>query len=487
MAAPNLLFLFTDEQRFDTLAAYGNPLIHMPNLNRLAERSTVFDRAYVTQPVCTPSRSSLLTGLWPHTNTCTENNAPLPDDVPCLPEMISRGRYATAYHGKWHLGDEIFAQHGFDEWRSIEDMYQRWYKPHRAKDARSTYTEWLDARGLIPPGRDRLGRPEAARLPEEYSKPAYLAEEACRFLRENGDQPFIHFVNFLEPHMPFFGPRDGQYDPAEIPLPANFENAPGDDQPLKTRINWRYYKAHGISGMALDSEAGWRRLIANYWGLCSLVDAYVGKILQTLEDIGQADNTIIVFTSDHGDMMGSHQLVAKCVMYEEAVRVPMLVHLPGQRSQKRVTGPISQIDLLPTLLDLMGQPIPDHLQGVSRRRLAEEGGRCDDEVIIEWNGSNNGFSNQGLKDGVPEWLEGLGTMDELNAALTDSVRTVVTPDGWKFNCSPLGEHELYNLSADPLETTNLFGPDQLDRCRQMRHRIIRCQRQTQDVVELPTL
>ena len=115
---PNILFIFTDEQRYDTMTAYGNRAIQTPNLDRLARQSTVFEQTYVTQPVCTPSRSTLLTGLWPHTNGCTANNIPLRPETLCVPEMLPDD-YSTCYDGKWHLGDEIFAQHGFQEWISI--------------------------------------------------------------------------------------------------------------------------------------------------------------------------------------------------------------------------------------------------------------------------------------------------------------------------------------------------------------------------------
>ena len=150
MRRPNLLFLFTDEQRADTMAAYGNAKVETPNLDRLARESVVFEKCYVTQPVCTPSRSSILTGLWPHTNGCTRNNVPLPEETPCLPEMTSG--YRTAYFGKWHLGDEIFAQHGFEHWVSIEDMYARYYREKRDRNARSSYHHWLVAKGYGPQG-----------------------------------------------------------------------------------------------------------------------------------------------------------------------------------------------------------------------------------------------------------------------------------------------------------------------------------------------
>jgi arylsulfatase A-like enzyme len=225
---PNLLFVFTDEQRYDTMAAYGNTKTEMPNLNRLASQSVVFERAYVTQPVCTPSRATIMTGLYPHTNGCTENNIPLSADIPCFPEMLRSGAYATAYHGKWHLGDEIFCQHGFDEFRSIEDNYIRYYGEGRDPEARSTYHHWLVENGFTPSRGTIFGRGETARFPEAYGKPAYLAREASRYIREHQDEPFVLYVNFLEPHMPFFGPRDDQYDPAEVSLPENFQARLGE-------------------------------------------------------------------------------------------------------------------------------------------------------------------------------------------------------------------------------------------------------------------
>ena len=464
MRPPNLLFIFTDEQRADTMAAYGNARIQMPHLNRLASQSTVFERAYVTQPVCTPSRSSLLTGLYPHSNGCTENNIPLPAGVPCLPEMLGAGagrEHATAYHGKWHLGDEIFPQHGFDEWRSIEDGYDPYYSPARAPagpgQARSTYHHWLVEQGVVPAGAPPLSREQAARLPERWGKPAYLAREASRYIRENADRPFVLYVNFLEPHMPFFGPRDGQHAPGEVLLPPNFEALPGPDSPLKARLFQRTYAAQGHSGLPLHSEADWRHMIANYWGLCSLVDTHVGAILDTLTECGLDEQTIVVYTSDHGDMMGSHRLLAKCVMYEEAVRVPLLVRLPGQAASRRVRAPVSQIDVVPTLLDLLGQPIPEGLQGESLRPLLEGDQAPARDVFIEWNGHNNGFGDAIGSVSVPEPMLALASHDEIAAAITDPVRTVITADGCKFNCSPLGEHELYHLDEDPYERRNLAG------------------------------
>ncbi len=491
MRPPNLLFLFTDEQRYDTMGAYGNHRIRTPNLNRLAGESVVFDRAYVTQPVCTPSRSTLLTGLYPHTTGCTANNVPLPPDVRCLPEML-HDDYATAYHGKWHLGDEVFAQHGFQQWRSIEDMYRGYYSPRRDRSARSSYHHFLVENGFAPSEGNTFGRAETARLPERFSKPAFLAREATRFIRENRRQPFVLFVNFLEPHMPFFGPRDDEHDPDEVALPENFEAFPDASQPLMARMARLAYREYGHSGLPLKTEADWRRLIANYWGLCSLVDTYVGRILAALAECELTDETIVVYTSDHGDMMGSHGLLAKCVMFEEAVRVPLLMRLPGGSSPARYAHPVSQVDLVPTLLDLMGQPVPEHLQGFSLRESVEAAEPPPEEdVFIEWNGSNASGAGRILSrnpEQLPEPFASLGTRQELAASASAPVRTVITPDGWKLNWNAYGEHELYNLQQDPGETTNLaVRQGKRPLMRRLAERLRRWQKRTQDAVELPAL
>lgn len=483
MNKPNLLFIYTDEQAFNTLATYGNSQIEMPNLNRFAEQSVVFDEAYVTQPVCTPSRSTLLTGLYPHTNGCTTNNVPLHPETKCLPELLPAGEYRTAHFGKWHLGDEVFAQHGFQEWAAIEDGYTHRAGEGRDKSTLSGYHHFLIDNGLTPSNGKLFGRGEAARFPEEFGKPAFLAREASRFLHVNRDNPFVLYVNFIEPHMPIFGPRDNQYDPVSVPLPPNFDALPGGEQPLNLRAKVEAYREQGADA-PLRTDDDWRRLISNYWGLCSLVDTYVGTILDSLEANGLSDNTIVVFSSDHGDMMGSHRLVAKEVMYQESVRVPLMIRLPGQTNGRRVMGPVSQIDVVPTLLELLGQPRPGHLQGTSLCNLiSEESGECTRNVVIEWDGP----SGMALfRDGLPSALQGKVTPEEVEASVTDPVRTIITRGGWKLNCSPLGEHELYNLNDDPGETANLFA-DNRELARKLREEIVVWQKETGDTVELPIL
>jgi len=464
MRSPNLLFLYTDEQAHDTLSCYGNSWIEMPNLNALAETSTVFERAYVTQPVCTPSRSTLMTGLWPHTNGCVRNNVPLRVETPCLPELLPEGEHVSGHFGKWHLGDEIFRQHGFDEWRNYEDNYIAYYGPDRDSAQRSEYHHYLVGQGYKPDNAKRnvFGRTFCARLPEEHGKPSWVAGQAIDFIERHAGRPFALCVNFLEPHMPFTGPRDGQYDPASIPMPGNHDALPDDKMPEKYAIKSREH-----SGM---TEAKWRALRARYYGLCSLVDTHASRILDALKAKGLWDDTIIVFTSDHGDMMGSHRMTAKGVMYEEAIRVPMLVKAPGQREGWKVAGAVSHIDFLPTLLDLMGADAPEKLQGRSLRPVMESAdARVEDDVFIEWNSASPTGGEP--KNPGEEVIE----------------RTVVTQDGWKLVLSSCGRHILFDLNDDPGETKNLHGrAEHASRVRDLAARIEEWQKRSGDGAKIAT-
>ncbi|KPJ63978.1 hypothetical protein AMK68_02680 [candidate division KD3-62 bacterium DG_56] len=478
MPKPNLLFLFTDEQRHDTMRAYGNPRIQTPNLDALAEQSVVFTRGYVSQPVCTPSRSTIMTGLYPHTSGCLANNVPLDEKIPTVAELFADGDYRSGYLGKWHLGDEIFTQHGFDHWVSIEDTYRRFYRPHRDRSRNCDYYHWLKGHDFEPDVRDgdwsAFSRHLAVGLPSRFSKPAFLAEETSRFIRDNADRPFVAYVNFLEPHMPFTGPYNDRHDPAEVVLPDNFDAPADPDEPLRCRFLREHYRQRGAEGLDLTTESGWRRLIANYWGLVALVDEAVGRILGTLAECGLDDRTIVVFSSDHGDMMGSHRLLAKTVMYEEAVKVPLMIRVPQlSRAPSRVDCPVSQADLVPTLLELMGQPVPAALQGHSLRPLLEgAGGPGEDHVFIEWNGRES--------DGAMHAL-GPEVADDVNRISGARVRGVVSPDGWRLNLSEADKCELYHLPTDPGETRNLFySGEHAEVIARLRDRIKAWQERTED-------
>jgi arylsulfatase len=481
---PNLLFIWTDEQRPDTIGAYGNPRIRTPAIDRLAARSAVFEQAYCSSPVCTPSRGTVLTGLYPHRHGATHNNVPLPEEVPTIAELLRPHGYICGYAGKWHLGHELRPQHGFEWWSSMEDGYIR---DHRSEGF-STYHHWLLEQGFTPPdtapdGSPVFSRRTAARLPEAAGKPAFLAREACRFLDAHGREPFVLVVNFLEPHMPFFGPWDAMYPPQEMELPPTWYGAPDAGMPRRHRLRRQGYATHNPHVETNDAP-GWKALKARYWGLASLVDAYVGRILDHLARLGLDEETIVVYSTDHGDMMGEHRLLAKGVQYEGASRVPLIVRVPGL-GPRRLATPVSQVDLVPTLLEALGRAVPGHLQGRSLLPLMRHGDAGDQgeaEVVFEWNGARGGTLADGHR------MEGDPEVARVQAAQQRTIRC----GRWKLTVDEAGEHELYDLRADPLETTNLLYGDRLsqapgaaDAVAELWARLLAWQERTADRLALP--
>ena len=480
MSRPNLLYIFTDQQRADTMQCYGNAQIETPSLNALARESFVFDHAYVSQPVCSPSRATMMTGLWPHSCGVPSCNVPLPADVPTIAEHLS-DEYATAYMGKWHLGDEIFPQHGFDTWVGSEDSYRRGYSQEESLSRFSDYHHFLIARGFEPDSEIRgqriFSRHLEAGVPEGLTKASFLGERAAEFIHNSDDRPWALCVSYLEPHPPHTGPLNELYELADLPTGPAFMRRPQASVPLIIRLMAAYYMESEEYGLDLRSEEGWRGVLARYWGNVTLVDRSVGRILRALEESGQADDTVVVFTSDHGEMAGDHGILGKTVMYEESVRVPLLLRAPMLSGEPRhIGGNLSHIDLVPTLLELMGEAIPDSLQGESRVPvLRGDQELTGNDIFIEWSGA----------DGHPP--RSLGEA-EVNRSMAQPLRTVVSAQRWKLNLYTSGPGELYDLNADPHELDNLYDrPQHRDRVADLADRVRRWQERTGDRAPLPQL
>lgn len=453
---PNLLFIISDQRRADTMAAYGNTSYQVPVINRLASECVLFERAYCTQPLCTPSRSSMMTGTWPHQNGCVHLNVPLRHDTMALPELLADPDYRTGFFGKWHLGNEIFAQHGFQEWRSIEDIYEEQYTPGHSNDARSSYDGFLRNMGYKPDDTKKnvFSRKYAAELPVEYTKASYLGIEASKFIYENRHQPWLLYVSSLEPHTPQTGPLNDLHTEAEAPLPKNYPGIPTIPEPES-------YKCDREKN--LIDRAGFQRVARNYAGLCSLVDQALGRILWMLEVTGQAENTIVVYTADHGEMLGSHSMRYKQVMYEESARVPYLLRVPFRsRRPTRVAQPVSHIDLVATMMQLLGRDASG-LDGRSQVPVLE-GKRLPEDVFLEW----TEHASDSFECAIP------------------SGRTVVSPDGYKLVLYETGVSMLFDHKKDPFEMNNVFGTREYAETQaRLTRKIGAWQRQTNDKLLLP--
>jgi len=442
---PNLILFLPDQQRADTLACYGGLKVHAPNLNKLASESVVFERAYVTHPVCTPSRSSLMTGTWPHTNGCTRNSVPLDRRFHVFPELMEDRDYRAAYIGKWHLGEDGPAGRGFHEWISTDDH--------------GDYTNFLLSRGIAPDKENgRFSELAISNLPLELSRPKFLEKHACDFIEKHQRDPFILVVGFVEPHSPYNGPLNDEHPLNQVDLDVSATLPESEDIPLRYRLMREWQQAEAI----LDRDRlpyqlffgitpeEYRSIKQRYLGLVALVDQSIGAILGCLERFALTDHTIVVHTSDHGDSLGAHHLFGKETMFEQAARVPLLIRLPDQTRGKMISRPVSHIDFVPTLLDLLGQPRHSQCAGKSRLPLIREDTTAPENVFIEW-----APNRTKIKKGTS-----LARRRMMKRAVEESTRTVVSPDGWKLCLRDRDLNELYNLKDDPGETRNLYADRQ---------------------------
>jgi len=438
---PNLILFLPDQQRADTVSCYRGVKVHAPNLNKVASESVVFERAYVTHPVCTPSRSSLMTGTWPHINGCTKNNVPLDPRFRVFPELMEDRDYRTAYIGKWHLGEEGPAGRGFQQWISTDDH--------------GDYISFLVSAGVAPDKPNgRFSKLAISNMPLELSRPKFLEKHACEFIEKHHRDPFILVVGFVEPHSPYNGPLNDEHPLDQVDLDLTATLPESENIPLRYRLMREWQQAEA----ALDRQRlpaqlffgitpeEYRSIKQRYLGLITLVDQSIGAILGCLERFGLSGNTIVVHTSDHGDSLGAHRLFGKEVMFEEAARVPLLIRLPDQKRGKVVLQPVSHIDFVPTLLDLLGHPNHPQCAGKSLLPLINEEAVPPENVFLEW-----APNRTKVKKGTS-----LARRRLIKRAVEESTRAVVSFDGWKLCLRDKDLNELYNLSEDPLETRNLY-------------------------------
>jgi arylsulfatase A-like enzyme len=360
--------------------------------------------------------------------------------------MMRDGKYHHAYFGKWHLGDEVVPQHGFQEWSSIHFSLMADPATGQREAILSDYEKFLIANNQKP-DRDR-GRVFSPRfesnLPIELSKPRFLQERACDYLRRHQQEPFVLFVAFFEPHPPYNGPLNNSHPLDQLSLDATADQTFGSDLPLRYRA--LQAKWHEVYGKTREKRLS---IKGNYLGLVTEVDQSIGAILATLEQLDLTDKTIVMHAADHGDMMTAHGLFGKSVMFEEAARIPWLVHLPGQSKSLSISQPVSTIDFVPTILDLLGQPPHPQCVGKSLAPLIHGENVAPENVFSEWHPSRR-------REDPPKHM---GFLERFTAkqAMAETTRAVISPDGWKLCRRDADVNELYNLKADPGELLNLYS------------------------------
>ncbi len=350
---PNLLFIMADQLAPQVLPAYGHPSVQTPHLDRLAEDGIVFENAYCNFPLCAPSRFSMLSGRLPSRIGAFDNAAELPASVPTFHHYLRAAGYRTCLAGKMHFvgPDQL---HGYEE-RVTTDIYPANFQwvPDMQLDG-EVWLEWYHSmRAVLDAG------PHRRSVNVAYDDETGF--EAVRWLHEHADsgdkRPFALTVSFFSPHDPYLPPphwwdryRDAEIDPPRV------GDIPLEDRDPHSRRHWF------LTGRHRDAvgEAEVLRMRRAYYAVTSYVDAKVGRLLDTLRAIGAADDTAVVFTSDHGDSLGERGLFFKMSFFEQSVRVPLILHAPFAFAPRRVAENVSLLDLFPTLLELAGDgALPD--------------------------------------------------------------------------------------------------------------------------------
>jgi arylsulfatase A-like enzyme len=448
MEQPNILMIVTDQQRRDTIGAYASQVAKTPTLDRLAEEGMTFDYAFTPCGLCSPTRSSLLTGVYPHTHEVLTNVSLHPVRTQLEPESdilasgLRRAGYRLGYVGKWHVNAyKDPTAFGFEQYVSLGD-----------------YAVFRKQLGIpFPPESHNYLEPAAGvdSIAVEHCRAAFLTDNTIRMLDEfsrDEDHPFFIRLDFHGPHPPMVIPEPyaSMYDPASIPPHPNFED-PLSGKPAVQRIKRQHW---GTESMTWED---WRPILARYYGEVSLIDAQIARVLEKLKQTGEQDNTITIFLTDHGDTMGAHKIWNKdYTMYDEIHRVPFIVRWPGitQPGSRCDTYVHHCLDLAPTLLEIAGVKPPDDLDGQTLVPLLK--GQTQDrprEAFCEFHGCHMGLY---------------------------TARMLQT-DRFKYIFHTNDIDELYDHEIDPFELKNVADdPSYTSDLRDLKHRMVEWLAKTKD-------
>ena len=457
---PNIVWVNCDQLRWDAVGYSGNPVIRTPNIDKLAERGVWFENAYCASPVCSPARASMVTGLYPHAHHQFINyghdrteiwGCSMPEDIVTIGDVLHAGGYACGNAGVWHLGPDDSPQHGLsDFWAASSYMSGSFPDP---------FFRYLEDQGLSNPyGRNaegvfRYGKefPLGVLTHPGQQRTTWTVNRSLEFLAQDHKKPFCLLVGIKDPHPPCIPPQEllALYPPHKLPFPKNFHDQLEGKPAFQAQTRCR------VPPGSINVE-DYRTVIRYYYALVTHVDHEIGRLVECLEQKGIFDQTIFVVNSDHGEMLGNHGFVEKCLMYEESVRVPCLISWPdGLPADFSVSAPLAGVDMVPTLLDLVEAPIPKTMDG--RSIAGDLCARKQPEVkpIFAEIASDAAIYK---KQFVPEQF---------------AAHVLVRDGGWKYVWNRYDDNELYQLDTDPSEMANLAGEfSYSDRISHMRQLIL---------------
>jgi len=363
---PNILWICTDQQRYDTISALGNAHIRTPNIDRLVSEGTAFTHAFAQSPVCTPSRAAFLTGRYPRTTGARRNGQMIPANEVLVSKMLAEAGYDCGLAGKLHLAP---CQKRVE--KRIDDGYREFHWSHdpRPMWKENQYIRWLESTGhkwgdVYQPN----GKHAFAGVPAELHQTKWCCDRAIDFIRRKRKTPWMMSVNIFAPHHPFDPSREylDRYDPDTLPDP---DYRPGelDNKPVFQRVDHDGAYGGTLMGFSKMSPRERKEITAAYYAMIEQVDDNVGRLLSELEKTSQRENTIVIFMSDHGELLGDHGMYLKGPhMYDCSIRVPLVLSWPGRfKAGLRSDALVELVDLVPTLLDCVELPVPTRVQGKS--------------------------------------------------------------------------------------------------------------------------
>ncbi|MBV6640645.1 MAG: sulfatase [Cyclobacteriaceae bacterium] len=360
---PNIIFILSDDHRWDAIGFKDHPFLKTPHLDKMAEGGVVFENAFVTTSLCSPSRASILTGLYTHNHGVVDNYHPVSADLTFFPQMLQKGGYETAFIGKWHMGDSDEPQRGFDHWVAFRGQGSYYPDGHgTTRVVPQTSYEGYNVNG------------EYRKAQQKYITDE-LTDYALNWLdaREQNDNPFFLYISHKAVHSDFV-PRDkdkGKYQHEHWELPATFQidhDQKGKPKWLQDQRNSRHGVDYGYNLDSFNVESYYKR----YCEALIAVDDNIGRVFNYLKENNLLSNTLVVYMGDNGFQFGDHGLIDKRTAYEASIRVPLLMHYPEQlMAGSAVSEMVANIDIGPTFLEAAGIKPFQKMDGESFWRLAK--------------------------------------------------------------------------------------------------------------------
>lgn len=459
----NVLLITADQWRGDCLGAVGHPLVKTPAIDALAADGVLFRRHYCQATPCSPARASLLTGLYQMNHRVCRNGTPLDARHDNIAKAMRRLGYAPALFGYTDASIDPRACDPNDpRLLTYEGVLPGFTQIQPMDGASEPWLSWLRRKGVeVPaPGLDVYLPAEgpadppsgaAARYPAEFSETAFLTERFMDYSLEQGAAPWFAHISFIRPHPPFIAPEpyNRMYDPADIPafvragsLAEESASHPFLDYTFATQAKSHF--VYGAEGLARDWDDDARRqIVASYYGLISEVDAQIGRIVEHLKSNGLYDKTLIVLTTDHGEMAGDHHLFGKLGYFEQSNHIPLIIRHPQMpRRGAQVTAFSEAVDVAPTILDSLGAEVPRAMDGRSLKGFLEQ------ERVEDWRQEAHWeYDFREVASGAAQ--------DALGLELDDCNLAVIRDAAFKYVHFPALPPLLFDLEADPGELKNL--------------------------------